>query len=121
MPQTYPPKRADRFRQRSHLDVDAAVHLEMINRAAAIASQHAGGVGVIHHHDGAIFLRQVAERGQRADIAVHGEDAVRDQQLFPGLVLYAGKPLLSLRDVLVLEDQNLCSRQARTVNDLGMI
>jgi len=75
------PESADGFRQCSYLDIDAAVHVEMIDRAAAVATEDAGGVGVVNHHDGAVFFRNVAEAGQRADVAIHGEDAIADQQL----------------------------------------
>ena len=64
---------------------------EVIDRPTAIASQHAGRVRVVNHHDGAIFFRQIAQRGQRANVAIHGEDAVADQQLAPRLVLDAGE------------------------------
>ena len=78
-------QRANRLRQRAHLDVDPAVHTEVIDGAATVAAQHAGSVRVVHHHDGAVLLRELAQRGQRADVAVHGEHAVGDQQLVAGL------------------------------------
>jgi hypothetical protein len=56
--------------------------------AAPVASQDARSMRIVHHHDGAIFFRQIAERGQRADVAVHGKYAVGDEQFFPRLVLY---------------------------------
>jgi hypothetical protein len=51
-------ERADGFRQRADLNIDAAVQLEVIDRAAAVAAQHAGRVRVVDHHDGAVFFRQ---------------------------------------------------------------
>ena len=81
---------ADGFRERADLNIDAAVHVEVIDGAAAVAPQNAGGVRVVDHHDRAVFFGQVAERGQRTDVAVHGEDAVGDQQFLAGLVLDAG-------------------------------
>ena len=65
---------------------------------------------VVDHHDGAVFFGDVAQAGQRADIAVHGEDAVGDQQLLAGLILNAGQLLFGVGDVFVAEDQNLCLR-----------
>src|SRR5258708_9313867 len=41
------------------------------SRAAPIAAEDAGGVRIINHHDGAVFLCQIAQAGQRSDIAVH--------------------------------------------------
>jgi hypothetical protein len=63
----------------------------MIDGAASVAAEDSGGVGVVDHHDRVILLRQVRERGQRADVAVHREDAVADQQLFAGLVVHTGQ------------------------------
>ncbi len=54
-------QRADGLRQRAHLHVDAAVQVEVIDGAAPVAAQHAGGVRVVDHHDGAVFFGQ---RGQ---------------------------------------------------------
>ena len=54
-------ERADRLRQRADLNIDAAVHVEVIDGAAAVAAQHAGGVRVVDHHDGAVFFGQVAQ------------------------------------------------------------
>ena len=63
------------------------MNAEVIDGAAAIATQNAGGVRVVDHHDGAVFLGNVAELRQRADVAIHREHAVGDQQLVAGLVL----------------------------------
>jgi len=38
----------------------------MIDRAAAVAAQHAGGMGVVHHHDGAVLFRRRHQAGQWA-------------------------------------------------------
>ena len=46
---------ADGFRQCAYLNIDAAVHGKMIDGAAPLAAEDAGGVRVVHHHDRAIF------------------------------------------------------------------
>ena len=74
-------ERADRLRQRADLDVDAAVHAEVIDRAAAVLAEHAARMRVVDHHDAAEFLGERAQLGQRAEVAVHAEDAVGDEQL----------------------------------------
>ena len=63
-------ERADRLRQRADLDVDAAVHAEVVDRAAAVPAEHAAGVRVVHHHDRAVLLGErrtapAAARGRR--------------------------------------------------------
>ena len=74
-------ERADGLRQRADLHVDAAVHAEVIDRAAAVLAEHPARVRVVHHHDRAEFLGERAEVGQRPEIAVHAEYAVGDEQL----------------------------------------
>ena len=78
---------ADGFRERADLDVDLSVAVEVIDGAAAVAAEDAGGVGVVDHHDGAVFFGEVGELVDGADVAVHGEDAVGDEELAAGLVL----------------------------------
>ncbi len=83
-------ERANRLRQRSDLNIDAAVHAEMIDGAASVAAQYAGSVRVVDHHDGAVLFGEIAQRRQRADVAVHGEHAVADQQSLARRSLNAG-------------------------------
>ena len=59
----------------------------MIDAAAAVAAEDAAGVRVVDHHDGAVFFGEVGEFVDGADVAVHGEDAVRDEELVAGFVL----------------------------------
>ena len=56
-------QRADGFGQSSHLNIHAAMDVEMVDGAASVASQDTGGMSVVDHHDGAVFLGQIAERG----------------------------------------------------------
>ena len=79
----------------------------MIDRASSVAAEHAGSVRVVDHHDRAVFLGRLAQAGQRADVAVHREHAVGDQQLLPRLVLHAGELLFGVGNVFVTEDENL--------------
>ena len=110
-------ERADGLRQRADLNVDATVQIEVVDGAAAVAAQHAGGVRVIDHHDGAVLFRQRGQLRQRADVAVHGEDAVGDDQLVAGLVLDRFQLLFGVRCVFVAEDLDLGAREACAVDD----
>src|SRR5580698_4922565 len=107
---------ADGFRERSYLDIDAAMHFEMIYRATTISAEDTGGVSVVDHHDRAVLFGEIAQRRQGADIAVHGKDSVGDQQLFPWLVFNARQSFFGLRHVLVFENENLCARQTSAVD-----
>jgi hypothetical protein len=46
--------------------VDASVNAEVVDCAAAVSAKHAGCVRVVHHHDRAVALGRIAQRGQRA-------------------------------------------------------
>ena len=100
-------ERADGLRQRADLHVDLAVHVEVIDGAAAVAAEDAGGVGVVDHHDGAVLFAERGELVDGADVAVHGEDAVGDDELAAGLVLDLLQQLFAVGDVLVAEDLDL--------------
>ena len=104
-------ERADGLRERADLDIDAAMQVEVVDGAAAVAAQHARGVRVVDHHDRAIFLGQRAKAGQRADVAVHGEDAVGDEQLAAGLVLDRSSCSSAWVSVLVAENLDLGTRE----------
>ena len=113
-------ERADRLRQRADLHVDAAVHAEVIDGAAAVAPEHAARVRIVHHHDAAELVGQIAERRQRAEVAVHAEDAVGDEQ----------RPLVARQrlddrarggGVAVREHLDRGAAQARAVDDAGVI
>ena len=71
-------ERADGLRERADLNIHAAVQIEVIHRAAAVAAQDAGRMGVVDHHDAAVLLGEFGKLRQRADVAVHGKHAVGD-------------------------------------------
>ena len=75
----------------------------MIDGATAVATEDARGVSVVNHHDGSVFLGQFGELVDGTDVAVHGEDAVGDEELLAGLVLDLLEELLSVGDVFVAE------------------
>src|SRR2546429_563503 len=75
------PDSLDCLRERADLDVHAAMQIEVVDGAAAVAPEHAARMRIVDHHDAAELVGQVAQRRERAEIAVHAEDAVGDQQL----------------------------------------
>src|SRR5271165_7520881 len=85
---------ANGFAERAHLDVYAAVAAEMVDGAASVAAEHSAGMRVVDHHDATVFLGEGAKFRQQGDVAVHGENAVGDDQLF------AGKGSIFLKDAL---------------------
>jgi hypothetical protein len=74
-------ERADRLRQRADLDVDAPVHLEVVDGAAAVLPNTPLACA-----SSTIMMQPVSSaRSQSAgsgpEVAVHAEDAVGDEQL----------------------------------------
>ena len=114
-------QRADGFRECADLHVHAAVKTEVIDGAAPVAAQHAGSMGVVHHHDSAVFFCQLSQLRQRANVAVHGEDAVGDDQLAAGLVLDLVQQLFGVGGVLVAEDLDFGAGEPRAVDDAGVV
>src|SRR6185312_5674435 len=55
-------ERADGLRQSSHLNVHSPMDAEMVNGTPPVAAENARCMRVIHHHDGAVFLGEVAKR-----------------------------------------------------------
>ena len=74
------PERAECFRERPDLDVDPAVKTEMIDRAAPLRTEHAARMRVVDHHDAAELVGEIAEPRKRAEVSVHAENAIGDQQ-----------------------------------------
>ena len=115
------PQRADRLTAGVPTpDVHAAVHVEVVDGAAAVSAEDAAGVGVVDHHDAVEFLGEGAERRQRAQVAVHAEDAVGDEEL----ALRRGERAQDLTrrvDVLVREDFDRRPAEAASVDDARVI
>ena len=80
--------------------------------AAPVAPQHARGVRVVDHHDGAVFLGQRGQLVHRADVAVHREDAVGDDQLVSWLIGKFLQQFFAVRRILVAENFDRGPRRA---------
>ena len=78
-------------------------------------------MGVVDHHDGAVFLAEVGELVDGADVAVHGEDTVGDEELAAGLVLHFLQELLGVGDIFVAEDFDFGAGEAGSVDDAGVV
>src|SRR5215469_4229837 len=112
-----PTYRADRFAERAHLNIHAAVAIEMVDRAPASRAEHTGRVRVVNHHDATVFFGQVAQRGQVGYVAVHGKNAVGDEQLFPREIFVFLQDAFAIGDVLVLKHLDGGFRKARAVDN----
>ena len=61
-------------------------------------------MGVVDHHDGAVLVGEVAELVDGADVAVHREDTVGDEELPAGLVLDLFEKFFGVGNIFVAED-----------------
>lgn len=114
-------ERADGLGEGADLHIDALGAVEVIDRAATVAAEHTAGVGVIDHHDGSILVGEIAELVDGADVAIHREDAVGDEELAAGLVLNFLEQLFGVGDVFVAEDFDLGAGEACSVDDAGVV
>ena len=112
---------ANRLRQRADLNIDASVQIEMVDGAAAVAAQYAGGMGVVNHHDGAVLLGMLDQLRQRTDVAIHGEDAVGDQKLVAGRGGEVGENAAGGFVIFVREDVDFGAGETGTVDDACVI
>ena len=111
----------DGLRQRPHLDLDAPIEPKVIDGTAPGTAQNSRRMGVVHHHDGAIFLGQFHQRGQRTNVAFHRKYAVGDQQLVSGNSLERRQLRLRRLHIAMREDVNLRPRQPAAVDDTGVV
>ena len=123
-----PTQDPDGLAQRADLDGDAAMQPEVVDRAAAVPPEHTAGMGVVDHDGRAEVLGRSDHLGEWRDIAIHGEDPVRDDQDQP--VLPAARPARLARfaqdlaqrgDVGMRVDLPGCLRQAHAIDDRGVI
>ena len=121
LPQTYPPSAPMAFESVPTWMSTRPWHAEMIDRSATVAAQHAGGVRVVDHHDGAVFVGEVTQFVYGADVAVHREDAVGDDELAARLVCDFLELLFGVGRVFVAEDFDLGAGEARAVDDARVV
>src|SRR5690348_948232 len=113
--------RANGLAERADLNIHAAVTAEMIHRAAAIASEDARGMRIVNHHHAAVFFGEGAEFRKRGDVAIHGENAVGDEELAAVPVFRLLQDALAVGEILVLENLDGGFGEAAPIDDGGVI
>ena len=78
-------------------------------------------MSVVDHHDGAVAFGERSQFADRADIAIHGEDSIGDDQLAAGFVLHFTKQLFAVSDILVAKDLDGRPRETCAVDDGGVV
>ena len=83
---------AEGFAEGAGEDLNLAAQVVALGDAAAGLADHAGAVALVDHHHGVVLVGQLVDLVQRADVAVHREDAVGDDDA--EAVLLGGLELL---------------------------
>ena len=106
-------QRREALGERPHHQVRLRLQPEVLGGAPAVLAQHAHGVRVIRHHPRVVLLRQLHDARQVADVALHGEHAVGDDDL-PRVGLLLRRLLQQLLEVLHVVVAVTCARWRRT-------
>ena len=90
--------------------------------AAALGPDEARGVAVVHHHQRIVGIRQTANVHEIGEIAIHGEDAIGDDDDAPGTCPARGFQLgLEIIHVAIGESVALGLRQPDAIDDRGVV
>ena len=92
----------------------------MIRRSAAIRSHHTRAVRIIDHDSRIKLFRQRTNLVKRRDIAIHGEDAIRDNQPLTH-ILRGDQRIPEAVHIAVLVNAPLCLRQTAAIDNRCMI
>ena len=101
-------------------DVDAVHDIVLLVGAAAGGAGETGGVALVHHHHGPVLLGQITDIGQVGEMAVHGENAVGDDEAEAGITRFLQSALQRLH-VGVAVDVTFGLAEAHAVDDRGVI
>src|SRR5579864_1935581 len=93
----------------------------MIDGAASVAAQDAGGMRVVDHHNAIVFFSEIAKLGKRGDVAFHGKHAVGDEELVTIPVFSFLEDAFAIGNVFMLENFDGGAREAAAVNDGGVV
>mmetsp|Transcript_65596 Transcript_65596/g.140220 ORF Transcript_65596/g.140220 Transcript_65596/m.140220 type:complete len:358 (+) Transcript_65596:63-1136(+) len=103
-------------------NVHLPAHSAQLRRAPPSSPQETCGVALVYEDLGVILLGYGADLLQRGDVAVHGEDAVRDDHLVPDTLLDALlEDSLEVRHVEVVVAVTLSLAETDAIDDGGMV
>ena len=111
---------AEGFAQCAGEDFDFATQVVALGHAASGLADHTGGVALVHHDHCVVFVGQLVDLVQWADIAVHGEDTIGDDDA-ETVLLGSLELLLEVCHIGVGIAVALCFAEADTVDDGGVV
>ncbi len=104
----------------AELDVDLDLVVEVLLDALAGGADDAEGVGLVDHEEGVVGVADLAQVDQGGDVAVHGVDAVDDDEADAG-VGGGGQAALEVGDVVVAEAGDGGAGELAAVDDAGVV
>ena len=111
---------AERLAEGPGEHIDAAHHASRFMRASPVRPHEPDGVRVVDEDERAMLVREVADRAQVRDDAVHREHAVCRDELEAG-ILRRLELALEVGHVVVRVAEPLCLREANSVDDARVV
>ena len=111
-----------RLAQRAGDDVDATHCIAVLVRTLAVLAHEADAVAVVHHHECAVLVGQVADGFQVGDVAVHREHRVGgDHDVARTFVACFFQFRFQVRHVVVPVAETHRLAEADTIDDRGVV
>ena len=98
-------------------EINLVLEPRFVGETAAIRSQHAEGMRLVHQKLEAVFLLDLDEIGERRAVAQHRVDAFQHHEPAAAVFLAARKALVEIGRVIVAEPHQLGARQGAAVID----
>lgn len=113
-------ERGEALTEGTHEEVDLIGQTEVVTRTATVVTEYAEAVSFVDHHRGVVLLRQTHDLGEIAQVTLHTEDTVDDDELDAVGVALLEATLESFH-IIVLVAEALSGREADTLDDRSVI
>ena len=113
-------ERGEALTEGTHKEVDLIGQTEVVTRTATVVTEYAEAVSFVDHHRGVVLLRQTHDLGEIAQVTLHAEDTVDDDELDAIGVALLEATLESFH-IIMLVAEALSGREADTLDDRSVI
>ena len=111
---------AERFAECSGNDVHAPFDAAVFGTAATVFPDETDCMGIVHHDQRIISVREIADPFQIRNVAVHGKYAVCGDE-FETCAVGGFQLFLQVRHIVILIAETLCLAETDAVDDAGMV
>ena len=108
------------LRECSHDEIHIIGESEVVANTTTLATKHTNTVCFIHHHRSSIFLFELNDFGQIAEITFHRENTIHNDE-FHGILFTLLEFALQILHIVVLIAQLFCHRQTASIYDRSMV